>query len=183
MTAMKTLTPPRYRIRRSQMLVVIMLAALSAWLVLAWHEQTLVARYHLIEDGLYLGEAVKQPPLGTQAVVNLCGAKDTYEVEYELHLPIYEAGSPEPSLEWLEQIVSFIDEHRQAERTVFVHCQAGVNRSSAAVIAYLMQKYQWSRAEALRFVQQQRQQANPNPQLIRLLDAWQQHLAAKNADH
>jgi hypothetical protein len=179
---MQTDSLPRSRVRRSQILVVGLLLALSAWLVVAWQEQKRPARYHLIEDGLYLGEAVQQPPLGTQAVVNLCGAKDDYDVEYELHLPILEAGSSEPSLEWLEQVVTFIDEHRQAERTVYVHCQAGVNRSSTAVIAYLMHKYQWSRDDALRFVQKQRQQASPNLQLMHLLADWEKHLTTKYPD-
>lgn len=162
--------------RVSQGLVVAMLVGMGCWLIWAWESAPTTPPYELIEDGLYIGQAVPAPPLATQAVVNLRATKDPYEVEYELHLPILEQGSPPPSLAWLEQVVRFIDEHRRAERTVFVHCESGTNRSATAVIAYLMFTHGWSRDEAFRYVQRQRPAISPNPVLMRLLGDWEKHI-------
>lgn len=167
---------------RPQILVVVLLLLLSAWLILRWREQPYQQPYHLIEDGLYLGEAVTEPPIGTQAVVNVCGRPDPYEVEHVLHLPVLEQGNSQPTVEWLQKIVAFIDEQRDAERTVYVHCSAGMNRSPTAVAAYLMFKHEWTADEALRYLQQKRPLAGPNPQLQRLLKDWEKHLADERAD-
>ncbi len=45
---------------------------------------------------------------------------------------------------------------------VFVHCYAGVSRSSAVISAYLMFKYRWPLSKTLSFVQFKRIVAKPN---------------------
>ena len=45
---------------------------------------------------------------------------------------------------------------------VYVHCYAGVSRSSAVVCAYLMWKYRWGIGKCLAFVRVKRIVAQPN---------------------
>lgn len=71
-------------------------------------------------------------------------------------------------------MVDFIQTQRNAGRTVFVHCLAGVSRSGMVVVAYLMSKYAWTRDEALAFVRTKRPGARPNPAFMRLLGEWEQ---------
>jgi protein-tyrosine phosphatase len=85
---------------------------------------------------------------------------------------VFEAGK-EPSLEWLQRVVEFIAAQRKASRQVFVHCSAGMNRSAAAVTAYLMYEHGWRRDQALKFVQGKRGVVQPNPTLMRLLSEWE----------
>ncbi len=144
-----------------------------AWAALAlWESYCQERPYDMIEARLYLGEAVSKPPPGTSAVVNLCNLEDPYTVEARLWRPVLEEGR-EPTLEWLREVVDFIDEQRQGGRTVYVHCLAGVDRSGAAMTAYLMREHGWSREHALAFVRSKRPQVRPNPELVRLLDEWE----------
>lgn len=168
---MRKLTPP--------ILAFLVLVCLGIWLWLVWLEQSRDAPYHHIEDGLYLGGSVAQPPSGTEAVVNLCGREDSYTVPAALWEPIFEADK-EPSIDWLRRVVGFIDDQRQAGRTVYVHCLAGMNRSGAAVTAYLMFEHGWDRDVALAFIQG-RPQVQPNPTLMRLLAQWQWEMGGKNS--
>lgn len=50
-----------------------------------------------------------------------------------------------------------------------VHCYAGVSRSSAITIAYLMYKYRWSLQKTLRFVIHKRVVAKPNDGFMKQL--------------
>lgn len=154
------------------LLAIILLAGLGVWLWLRWLEHSYDAPYSRIEDGLYVGIAVEQPPPGTKAVLNLCGRKDAYEVEAVLWEPILEGGK-DPDIAWLRRMVEFIDAQQRAGRITFVHCIAGMNRSGMVVTAYLMFKHNWSRDRALTFVQSKRPQIQPNPSLLRLLGDWQ----------
>ncbi len=155
------------------------LACISVWLALTWVASTYDQPYALVEDGLYIGSAVDRPPRGTQAVVNLCGRTDPYQTETYLWEPVFEAGK-EPRLDWLRRVVGFIAEQRREKRITFVHCMAGMNRSGAAVTAYLMQEHGWGREEALAFLQKKRQEVLPNPTLMRLLTNWEHALNAES---
>jgi hypothetical protein len=160
---------------RRKWLVALLLACLGAWLALLWLEGSYDQPYTRIEEGLYLGGSVERPPRGTRAVVNLCSQEDPYRVEACLWEPIFD-GKNEPSLEWLRRVVEFIDAQRRAGRTTYVHCLAGVNRSGAAVAAYLMYRHGWRRERALEFVRSKRPQVQPNPTLMRLLAEWERAL-------
>jgi hypothetical protein len=136
--------------------------------------------YTRVEDGLYLGGSVDRPPRGTQAVVNLCGRPDSYQVGPSLWEPVYEGGpgvaGKEPTLELLRRVVGFIAEQRRAGRTTYVHCMVGQNRSAAVVTAYLMQEHGMGRDEALAFLQHRRPVVQPDPTLMRLLADWERAL-------
>jgi hypothetical protein len=166
------------KIRRLWPITAVSAAILAAWLGVLWFEKQYDQPYARVEDGLYIGSAVDRPPRGTQAVVNLCSRPDPYEVEASLWEPIFEAGK-EPTLDWLRRVVGFITEQRRAGRITFVHCMAGMNRSGAAVTAYLMQEHGWGRDEALVFLQKKRPLVQPNLILMRLLAEWEQILLAE----
>src|SRR5450759_3593068 len=91
-------------------------------------------KYSEIEDGLWMGGMVAEPPPGTQAVLNLCRAEDSFSVEVQKREPIRDA-APAPTLDWLRQQVMFIDSQRVAGRVVFVHCENGASRSGMVVAA------------------------------------------------
>lgn len=52
------------------------------------------------------------------------------------------------------------------KRTVFVHCAAGISRSSSIVIYTIMKLYQWSFEKSYRFVKNMRPQIRPNPGFV-----------------
>lgn len=58
-------------------------------------------------------------------------------------------------------IIQFIKEGMK-EGTVFVHCFAGVSRSSTSVISFLMAEHQMNFYEALSFVKRKRPIIFPN---------------------
>lgn len=134
--------------------------------------------YSRIEDGLWLGGNLAEPPPGTQAVLNLCESADRYHVESERWAPIRDA-EPVPSLEWLREQVQFIETERATGRVVYVHCQNGVSRSGMVVVAYYMARNSWSRDEAMEFVKSRRPGLRPNPAFMRLLSEWEQSLKDK----
>jgi hypothetical protein len=131
--------------------------------------------YSCVEDGLYLGGYLAQPPPGTRAVLNVCESKDPYEAEVHRWEPIHDA-APAPSLDWLRRQVEFIDAQHQAGRPVFVHCHAGISRSVMVVAAYLMARDGRTRDEALAFLRTLRPSVGPNPAFLELLREWEQSL-------
>jgi hypothetical protein len=131
--------------------------------------------YTQIEDGLFLGARVRQPPPGTQAVLNLCEHEDAYTADVHRWEPIHDA-APAPTLDWLRDQVDFVEEQRRAGRTAYVHCLNGVSRSGMVVVAYLMQSKGWSRDEALSYVRLRRPGVRPHPAFMELLLDWERHL-------
>ena len=129
--------------------------------------------YTRIEDGLYLGGRVPEPPPGAQAVLNLCEAEDTYQTRVYKWDPICDA-EPAPSIDWLRQQVEFIGTQRRAGFQVYVHCQNGVSRSGMVIVAYEMFDKKWTREEALTFVRSRRSVVRPNPAFMPLLKEWEQ---------
>jgi Dual specificity phosphatase, catalytic domain len=131
--------------------------------------------YTRIENGLWLGGYVAEPPSGTQAVLNLCETEDPYRVETHKWEPIRDA-EPAPSLEWLRQQVGFIESERAAGHVVFVHCRNGVSRSGMVMAAFFMRREKWSLDQSLEFLRSRRPGVRPNPAFMRLLLEWEQSL-------
>jgi protein-tyrosine phosphatase len=129
--------------------------------------------YSRIEEGLFLGGAVRQPPPGVGAVLNLCETPDPYQAAVQRWEPVRDA-EPTPDLDWLRRQVEFIRSERRAGRVVFVHCRNGVSRSGLVVTAYLMAREGWSRDEALAYVRSGRPKVRPNPAFLRLLLEWEE---------
>jgi Dual specificity phosphatase, catalytic domain len=153
----------------------LLMAGFGVWLGLTFLERSVSDEpYSLIEDRLYVGAAVKAPPPGTTAVLNLCQQEDSYSADVHLWEPI--DGSQTPSLDWLRRVVTFIETHHQKGETTYVHCLGGMNRSGTVVTAYLMYEHSWTRDQALAFAQSKRPQIQPNPILMRFLADWEQAL-------
>lgn len=131
--------------------------------------------YSQIEDGLWLGGYVAEPPPGTQAVLDLCEAEDSYHAAAHRWEPIRDA-EPAPSLDWLGKQVDFIASERAAGRTVFVHCINGASRSAMVLAAYLMQREGWSRDRAVEYLRSRRPEVRPNPAFMELLLKWEERL-------
>jgi hypothetical protein len=131
--------------------------------------------YSSIEDGLCLGGMLSEPPPGTRAVLNVCETEDPYHAECHRWDPIPDA-APAPSLDWLRKQVEFVDEQRRAGRPVYVHCRAGVSRSTMVVTAYLMWRDGKSRDEALAIIRSKRSRIKPNPAFMKLLQEWEESL-------
>ncbi len=128
-----------------------------------------------IEDGLYLGGFVEKPPPGTRAVLNVSKTKNSYRVEFSRFAPIRDFG-PAPGIDWLRQQVKFVDVHRRAGRSVYVHCAVGISRSGMVVVAYLMQRDGLSRDAAMKSVQSKREMVKPNPAFMELLSQWEKEV-------
>jgi protein-tyrosine phosphatase len=150
------------------------LAVLGVHLAVAWlgREQP---NYTKVEDGLYLGGYVREPPPDAAAVLNLCETEDAYRMATHRWEPIADT-EPAPTLDWLREQVGFIEAQRQAGRAVFVHCRNGVSRSGLVVVAHLMARHGWSLDESLAFVRSKRDVVRPNPAFMRLLKEWEQSL-------
>jgi len=153
------------------------LAVLGIHLAVDWFNRE-PPNYSQIEDGLYLGGYVPEPPRNTQAVLNLCEVTDPYKVVAHRWEPIRDA-EPVPSLDWLREQVEFIETEREAGRAVFVHCRNGVSRSGMVVVAYLMARHGWSRDEAMTFVRSKRPMVRPNPSFMHLLQEWEESLKSE----
>lgn len=128
--------------------------------------------YARVEEGLFIGGYVAEPPPGTRAVLNLCEQGDPYRAESYRWEPIRDA-EPAPSLGWLRAQVAFVAAERAAGRPVFVHCRNGVSRSGMVVVAHLMAKNGWPRDRAVGFVRARRPEVRPNPAFMRLLLEWE----------
>jgi protein-tyrosine phosphatase len=128
--------------------------------------------YSQVEDGLWLGGYVSEPPPDTRAVLNLCETEDAYQTESHRWVPIRDA-EPAPSLVWLREQVTFIETERAAGRTAFVHCRNGVSRSAMVLAAYLMKREGWSRDAALEHLRSRRPIVRPNPAFMTLLAEWE----------
>lgn len=77
-------------------------------------------------------------------------------------------------------IESALNERQRARRrgdknppSVYVHCAAGISRSVTMLAAWLMLRHGWSAADAVRWIQQRRSIASPNPGFLRQLRKWQ----------
>ena len=81
-----------------------------------------------------------------------------------------------PSIDWLQQMVTFVDEQRKAGRVVYVHCRNGVSRSGLVVIAYIMFKNPWTRDKAMKYVRSKRDIVHPNSAFRKLLHEWEKEL-------
>ncbi|CDQ78147.1 unnamed protein product [Oncorhynchus mykiss] len=64
--------------------------------------------------------------------------------------------------QYFEEAFEFIEEARQADMGLLIHCQAGVSRSATIVIAYLMKHTWMTMTDAYKFVKTRRPIISPN---------------------
>ncbi|KAG8191927.1 hypothetical protein JTE90_007725 [Oedothorax gibbosus] len=136
---------------------------------------------------LYVGnakdaqDACRLRDLGVQYVLNVTsqvqGCEDGFTC---LRLPA--ADSHQQNLkQYFGRAFAFIDEARQRNSAVLVHCQAGISRSATIAIAYLMYHARVSSMEAYQMVKSKRPIISPNLHFMGQLLELEQ-LLQKNQD-
>jgi hypothetical protein len=172
-------------VARRSLLDLLLNGSVAAWLFLLWLEGAIGdpgPNYDRIEDGLYMGGSVPGPPRGAQAVLNLCDKDDAYRAGVAVYRwePIRDS-EPAPDIDWLREMVEFVESNRRAGRTTYVHCRNGVSRSGLVIVAYEMKKNRWTRDEALAFVRTRRDITRPNRAFMERLLDWQRVVSGEPA--
>ncbi|XP_043549387.1 dual specificity protein phosphatase 19a [Chiloscyllium plagiosum] len=76
-------------------------------------------------------------------------------------------------ISFFPECFEFIDQAKEQNGVVLVHCNAGVSRSASIVIGYLMWAYGLSFKDAFSTVKNARQAINPNPGFMEQLRNYQ----------
>lgn len=71
---------------------------------------------------------------------------------------------------YIEKAFFIIDSARNSNEPIYVHCNAGVSRSSALVIAYLMRVNSWTFCQAYCYLKEIRPCIKPNEGFIKQLN-------------
>ncbi|OSX57069.1 hypothetical protein POSPLADRAFT_1061776 [Postia placenta MAD-698-R-SB12] len=82
----------------------------------------------------------------------------------------------------LEDAVRWIDDRLRRGVNVLVHCQQGVSRSAAIVIAYLIYTQNMSYDSAFDLVRKKRPCAKPNSAFVKALQDWEKRYRNAGAD-
>lgn len=77
---------------------------------------------------------------------------------------------------YFDQTYEFIE---KSKGNVFVHCAAGISRSTTIVIAYLMRKESKGFEEVMNYVKERRTSANPNYGFVKQLLQFEEKICAK----
>lgn len=83
---------------------------------------------------------------------------------------------------YFEQASQFIDEARQSNGVVLVHCVCGVSRSTTLCCAYLMKHHSMSVEQALVQLRSRRHIIQPNNGFLRQLVLYDERLNSEQAD-
>ncbi|KAM4535121.1 uncharacterized protein V3H82_024945 isoform 2-T2 [Fundulus diaphanus] len=82
-------------------------------------------------------------------------------------------------LPWIPQALSFIDAAMSSGASVLVHCAAGISRSPALAVAYIMYSLEMDLDHAYRFVKERRPSISPNFNFLGQLQLFQGTLNKK----
>jgi len=140
----------------------------------------------LILDFLFLGsknaaglEVLKRKQI--KSVVNCCSSD--FKPKYPLYISaIYLKAVDHKSYkisQHFEETFDFIEKSRLRGEKVLCHCVAGISRSAAIVIAYLMRKFHWDLITSFAFVVSKRPVIDPNDGFLCELKAYERILFAK----
>jgi hypothetical protein len=120
---------------------------------------------------LWQGGQHDRPGPGVDAVLSACA--DEYACsDTRLDLPIRD-GHEYPITPWLQEATNFMDACEKREKKLFVHCSAGINRSSTLVLAFLIRFYGMSLDEAWDLLREARARASPLSTRFLELHDWE----------
>ena len=128
-----------------------------------------------IEDGLWQGgEWTGYLPEEFSAVLSLTMRPPEYEEGRVWVWVPFEDGRF-PGLEWLEMVVNIVKSLRDAGKTLYIHCHAGISRSTMVTAAYLIAKYNWEVDQALNHIAITNDSVDPNPHFMKGLKDWRKY--------
>jgi len=130
-------------------------------------------KIHYIIDNIYLGDSSHEEKelleLGISYVFNISPHNyREYQQIIEFQLPIHDSLSQDITTvfpEILHEVKSILD----AGKKIYVHCYAGVSRSSSLVILYIMIFYRKKFDEAFKYVRERRMCIQPNSSFVKQL--------------
>ena len=96
----------------------------------------------------------------------------------ELHLNIHDYEGFE-LFDFFEKANDFMNECRLEKGVVLVHCQYGISRSVAFVIAYLIKYMKYTMENALKFLMEKRSKIRPNEGFMEQLNNYQKYYSGK----
>lgn len=134
------------------------------------------AKFDKITDGLYLGPhdvtAEQLRDVGVTHVIRLLPRDfhggdtfgyDIFDWPKQTELVTYINDSPkEKIMPSVKLYVKRIKDIIKDGGVVYVHCMAGISRSSSVVVGYIMNKYRMKAEDAVGFVRERRSCVNPN---------------------
>ncbi|XP_018418306.1 PREDICTED: dual specificity protein phosphatase 8-like [Nanorana parkeri] len=140
---------------------------------------------------LYLGS---QNDVMDQEVINQNGITHVLNVSYSCPKPVFISDNHflripindsycEKILPWLNAAVEFIGKVELVNGKVLVHCLAGISRSAAVAIAYIMRSMGLSLDDAYRFVKEKRPTISPNFNFLGQLLEYEISLANSQQSH
>jgi len=96
--------------------------------------------------------------------------------EHFLRIPIDDCLNAQ-LLPYLDKAYTFIEKARLNHGRVFIHCLAGISRSPALAIAYVMRYLHLSFDDAYQYVKQRRSQISPNFNFVGQLAEYERNLS------
>lgn len=142
----------------------------------------LIDMFNEVYHNIYIGGAPNDNATfpSVDAVLNLRAESQlTLNCKATLWMPIWDR-PPFPGLDWLWQAVKFLEANQESDWTTYVHCNAGLSRSSMVVIAFLMKKENITMEEAWKIINAKRP-AVPNPSFCLGLVEWERMLKETHA--
>ena len=144
---------------------------------------------HKIMHYLYLGDyscatnPVIHESLGVHYIINASGFANEFEdhpqISY-LNVNVWDTPSATIS-QHFESCIEFIDQARQNDGCVMVHCAAGISRSTTIVLAYLMVREKMSLRDAYILVRGIRSVVRPNSGFVKQLLQFEHQTLGRNS--
>lgn len=134
--------------------------------------------------GLYLGqqEAAQKSNLaqlqlhGIHLIVNATPRYPNYHEQDGISYLRVDVND-EPSanlLLWFDSVAERIEVELSKDRSVYVHCQMGISRSSSLILAYLIKYHNITREEAYKFTKEKRPKIEPNVGFYQQLKTYEE---------
>ncbi len=146
----------------------------------------IIADYNKITDRIYLGNIagaqnnsfLKENNIGY--IINLSNQwyPKSKEINY-LDIPI--SDSPNTNIKYyFPEIISFFNKGLNSNQNIYIHCRAGISRSTTGLIAFLMSKG-LSMKDAINYVYSKRNIIQPNQGFWIQLMVFEKELYGKNS--
>lgn len=146
------------------------------------HNSTRILDWVVLGGAEACSEFSQLEVLGVTHVLNV-----TTERECKNHYPehftykrIPVSDKPEEAIRpFFEEADDFMNIARSAGKSVLVHCQSGMSRSAAFVLAHMMRSLKMSLAAAIAHTRERRKRAAPNSGFFGQLAAYEEELTGK----